>query len=375
MISTRLHGLIDYTVTSLLGVLAVAGPLSPPMRRVLGTAAACHGSYAALTDYEGGLQPRISMRAHLALDVLGAVGLCGAALLLRRQPTRQRALLLAAGVAELAVVAASSARPVRGPGQGAGPVDRLLGARPHPNHASYPPLDTPKPFADDVFVVDSVLPGVLERVLPVRMTVIRLPNGDLLLHSPTRYSIALKLELEKLGRIRHLVAPSFGHWIHMLEWQQAYPDAVTWAAPGLRKRSQVRRSGLRLDHDLSEMASPAFEDAIGVVVVPGGLGFNEAALFHQPSRTLVLTDLVLNLEQQKLPALARPLLQLFGVTAPDGMPPPYLRAIVKMQGVVAADTAKRLLALHPERVIFAHGRCFDRDGEAALRRSLRWLLG
>jgi hypothetical protein len=40
----------------------------------------------------------------------------------------------------------------------------------------------------------------------------------------------------------------------------------------------------------------------------------------------------------------------------------------------ASLTLSRLLARHPERVIFAHGRWFDRDGEARLRRPLRWLL-
>ena len=34
----------------------------------------------------------------------------------------------------------------------------------------------------------------------------------------------------------------------------------------------------------------------------------------------------------------------------------------------------RLVALDPERVIFAHGRWFERNGAAQLRRSFGWLL-
>jgi hypothetical protein len=34
-----------------------------------------------------------------------------------------------------------------------------------------------------------------------------------------------------------------------------------------------------------------------------------------------------------------------------------------------------MLAWSPERVIFSHGRWFDRDGAAALRRAFAWLLG
>ncbi len=373
MIPTRLHGAIDYGVAALLGSLATSSNLPVPVRRALGTASLYHTSYAVQTDYEAGLAPHVTMRQHLALDALGGMALVGAGLLMRRQPAGARALLLAFGLSELAVVALSSANPVSGPGSGGGLAERMLGAAAS-TQAGYPPLDVPKPVADDVLIVDSVMPGLVGKVLPVRMTVMRLPDGGLLLHSPTRYSIPLKQALEKIGPIRHLVAPNFAHWIFLQDWQRACPDATTWAAPGLRERSQVQASGVRLDHDLSDAAPAEWGGAVGVTTVPGGLGFHEVALFHRPTRTLVLTDLVLNLEPGKLPAALRPLARLFGMTAPQGMAPPQLRGIVKLDRAEAARSASRLLKLEPERVIFAHGRWFERDGTAALRRSLRWLL-
>jgi len=374
MISTRLHGLIDYAVAALFGGLAASRALTPPVRTVLGAAGAYHTSYAVLTDYEAGLQPRLTMRQHLALDALGGAALCGAGLLMRREPWLARALLVAAGLSELAVVASSSAGPQSGPGQGAGLAGRMLDVG--PGRATYPPLDTPKPVADDVFIVDSAMPGAVGLMLPVRMTVVRLPGGDLLLHSPTRFTDGLKRQLEGLGRIRHLVAPNLAHWIFLRDWQRrACPDAVTWAAPGLRGRSQVQKSGVRLDHDIGDTAPAEWGDAIGLVTVPGGLGFHETALFHRPTRTLMLTDLVLNLEAPKVPAVLRPVLRLTSSVAPDGMPPPWLRAVIKLRRPAAAAAAERLLALEPERVVFAHGRWFERDGAAALRRSLRWPLG
>jgi hypothetical protein len=229
-----------------------------------------------------------------------------------------------------------------------------------------------------VWIIDSLLPGAMGRVLPARMTAIRLPGG-LLLHSPTRFSPALLEQLQQIAPVRHLVAPSFAHWIHLAAWQRACPEAVTWAAPGLRRRRPVRKSGLRLDHDLGGRAPEAWGDALGLMVMPGGLGFREAALFHRATRTLVLTDLVLtdlvvNLEADKLPAAVRPAMRLLGMVAPDGMPPAYLRAIVKLKRRAAAAAVETLLALGPERVIFAHGRWFERDGTAALRHSMRWLL-
>ena len=238
----------------------------------------------------------------------------------------------------------------------------------------YPPLDTVKPVADDVWIVDSLLPGAIGRVLPARMTIIRVADG-LLLHSPTRYGPALLRDLERLGPVRHLLAPNPAHWIGLPDWQAACPGATTWAAPGLRKRSPPRKSGVHLDHDLGDRAPPEWSDAITLVTVPGGFGFQEVTLFHRGSRTLVLTDLVVNLEAPMLPAAVRPVARLLGTLAPDGMPPAYLRGVYKLRRRAAAAAAETLLALGPERVIFSHGSWFERDGTAALRRSLRWLVG
>lgn len=239
---------------------------------------------------------------------------------------------------------------------------------------TYPPLDTLKPVADGVWIVDSGPLHVLGlMLLPVRMTVIRLASGNLLLHSPTRFDARLRAEIEAQGKIAHLVAPNVAHWSFVEEWQHACRQAFVWAAPGLRERAAVRKSNLRLDRDLGEEAPAEWAGEIEHVVVPGGAGFSEVCLFHRPSRTLVLTDLVLNLEPEKLPLPMRLFAKMVGITAPDGRAPVYLRAVVRRGGEAARSAAQRLVALAPERVIFAHGRWFERDATPALRRSLRWL--
>ena len=150
---------------------------------------------------------------------------------------------------------------------------------------------------------------------------------------------------------------------------------MTWAAPGLRHRTQVKKSGLRIDHDLGTDAPPDWGDDIEQVVVPGAAGFREVDFFHKPSRTLVLTDLVVNVEAEKMPVPMRLFARLSGVTAPHGKAPLYLRMIIRGRREDAAKAATRMLAWAPERVLFSHGRWFDRDGTAALRRSLAWLTG
>lgn len=239
---------------------------------------------------------------------------------------------------------------------------------------TYPPLDTLKPVARDVWIVDS---GPLHAFgllpLPVRMCVVRLSDGALWLHAPTRYDADLHRALLRIGPIRHLVAPNVAHWSFLADWQRHCPEATTWAAPNLRGRGPVRRAQVRLDRDLADAAPEAWAGDIDQTVVPGGLGFREVAFFHRASRSLILTDLVVNLEPRRLPRPMRPLARLAGITAPDGRAPAYLRLVVRLRRADAARAAATLLAWGPERVLFAHGAWFARDGAAALRRSLRWL--
>jgi hypothetical protein len=243
-----------------------------------------------------------------------------------------------------------------------------------PDPATYPPLDVPKAVAEGVWIIDSGPLRIMGAPLPVRMTVVRLANGDLWLHSPTGYDDKLRGELERHGRIRHLVAPDIAHWTFLQAWQQRCPDAVTWAAPGLRERAQVKKSGVRLDRDLGEAPPPEWAGDMEQVVVPGA-GFSEVAFFHKPSRTLILTDIVQNLEPEKLPVIMRQVARLNGVLAPNGKAPIYLRLVLRAKRRAAAAAVTRMLQWNPERVVFSHGCWFDRDGAAALRRSFSWLVG
>lgn len=127
-ISTRLHGLIDYGAAISLGGLALSGGLSHPARRVAAAATAVPVSYFLVTDYEAGLVGKLSMRRHLALDVAEGLLLCGAALVMRRQPLASRTILAAYGLGQLVLGLSTSRTPVSRPGQGSGPIARLLGS-------------------------------------------------------------------------------------------------------------------------------------------------------------------------------------------------------------------------------------------------------
>lgn len=239
---------------------------------------------------------------------------------------------------------------------------------------TYPPLDVPKQVTDGLWIVDSGPQELLGLALPVRMVAIRLSSGGLWLHSPTRFQPALRDALEEIGPIEHLVAPSSGHWTHLRAWQKEIPEAITWAAPGLSRRRQVRHTGLRIDEELGQTAPEAWAGEITQLVVAGAM-FREVAFLHRASRTLLLTDLLANLEADRLPAATRIFARVNGMLAPDGRAPLYLRAALLARRKKAGAAMDKILSWKPERVIFAHGRWFRKDGAARLAEAYSWLTG
>jgi len=348
VISSRTHAALDLGLVAALAGVALLPGRSPRVRWLAAGMAAAQAGTGALTDYEGGVSPRIGVQENRALDVASAAALGGFGAAWRSPA------LLGAGAATLAVALLSEGRTHGG-------APSML----------YPPLDTPKRLAPDVWVVDSAVdPGI-----PVRMTVIRLEGGDLVLHSPTRHRAGLQRALEAIGPIRHLVAPNIAHWMFAKDWQDAVPGATTYGAPGLAQRGQVRRSGLRIDQVLSSRAPAAWEGQIEQAVVPGHAGFHEVAMFHRASGSVLMTDLVQNFEPAKLPWVVRPLAWLMGNTTARSRAPAYLRALFTGRPAAAAEAARRVVGWRPDRVVVTHGRIIESGAAERLRRSLGWLTG
>ena len=102
------------------------------------------------------------------------------------------------------------------------------------------------------------------------MTVVRLSNGDLFLHSPIKFDEGMAEELQGLGTVRHLVSPNQFHYAHIAEWARAFPDAISWASPGVRQRARARRVDIHFTRDLSASAPDEWRGEIDQLLFPGG---------------------------------------------------------------------------------------------------------
>lgn len=234
----------------------------------------------------------------------------------------------------------------------------------------YEPLYTLKPVAPDLWVVDGDWIRFYGLPFPTRMTIVRLADGCLWVHSPIANQGGLAEAVARLGPVRHLIAPNWIHYAWLPDWQARFPLATTWGSPGVAARAASRGMRLSLDHDLGDAAPDLWADQIDQRLADSGY-HREVVFFHRASRTLILTDLIENFEPAKMPWWSRPLLQLGQVCDPDGRMPRDMAASFRRKSAHLRDLIATMIGWNPERVILAHGRWYDRDGTQELRRAFR----
>lgn len=201
-----------------------------------------------------------------------------------------------------------------------------------------------------------------------RMTVVRLPDGRLLLHSPIAASDALVREVEALGPVAFLVAPNRLHHLFVGDWQRAFPEAALYVAPGL----DAKRPDLATDGVLGDAPEPGWQDALDQVLLRGFPFANEVVFFHRPSATLIATDLAFNVGPGAAPA-TRLAFRLFGTYGQ--LAPTLLERILVRDRPAFRASLERILAWPFERVVVAHGEVCERGGREALERGYAWVLG
>lgn len=173
---------------------------------------------------------------------------------------------------------------------------------------------------DTVWIFDQYQ-GIFYVVVPIRMTVVRLGQGGLLVYAPvapTPECMALLTELvDRHGPVRYILmttATGIEHKVFVGPFARCCPQAQVLVAPhqwsyplnlplpwlGVPERRTQPLSS-------KENAGPLAEEFDLAILgpIPLGLGpFVEVALFHRPSRTLMLTDSLVSIPAEPPPVLA-----------------------------------------------------------------------
>ncbi len=200
-----------------------------------------------------------------------------------------------------------------------------------------------------------------------RLTVARLRDDKLWVHAAFAISDEDEAAIREQGDVAHVVAPNPFHFKEIGEFMRRFPDAQLWVVPALAtKMDEIPHLPL---HSLPPNWAPDFD----AVLFDAALGYEEWVFCHRATKTLILTDLILN-----VPRPDNPLGRVMGALMDEGRGAKTSRLVrASIYGgrdlKRAREVVNQISWWEFKRIIMAHGAIIPRDGKRVLRRALRWL--
>ncbi len=236
-------------------------------------------------------------------------------------------------------------------------------------------MSQPRNLAPNLWIFDQDDFNAGAGSVGTRMTVIRLADGGLFLHSPTKLDDETRQGLDALGEVRAVVAPSRAHHLFVADYIKAWPSAKLYGPPGLvgdiqdfKARFGARRD-LKLDSILGDDSPPEWAGQIEQHLFKGAPWLNEVIFFHPSSRSLIFTDLVMN-----VPADRKGGQIFYTVVGAKGRFGPHrlVRHLIRDR-VAARESVARILRWDFDRVIVTHGDVLESGGPAKFTKAFSFL--
>jgi hypothetical protein len=201
-----------------------------------------------------------------------------------------------------------------------------------------------------------------------RMTVVRLADGSLFVHSPVAPDDRVLREVAALGDVAHVVAPNKLHHLWVADFAARFPDALVYVSPGL----PARRPDLRFDVVLGDEPRPGWTGQLDQCAVTGRFFLDEVAFCHRASGTLVVADLCEE-GSAEWPLWSRLLARAGGIWERHG-PPRDMKWSFRRDRPALRRAVERILSWDFDRMILAHGRLVESGAKTAFARAYRFAL-
>jgi hypothetical protein len=135
----------------------------------------------------------------------------------------------------------------------------------------------------------------------------------------------------------------------------------------VRQRARARHIDVTFARELDLSPPVEWRQDLDQTLFPGGY-FKEFIFFHEKSKTLVLTDTIINIELDKMPEPWRTATKLSGMYHPHGQIFFGMRLPLLLQQQKARAAFAKIQSWRPERIVISHGRCFESRGDEVIRR-------
>ena len=223
-------------------------------------------------------------------------------------------------------------------------------------------------FSDGVWVASSPV-SFLGLHVTSTMTVLRLDDGSLLVHSPLQLTAELLAEVSALGSVTELYAPNTFHHRWLAEWIAAFPRARVHAPAELA----IKRPDLRIDrfHDRAPLTA-ADRRLDGIEEIPiKGFRLRETVLVHRAGSTAIVSDLVHNIGRPQH-AWTKAYSKAMGFYDRVALSR-FLRWTSFDDRGAARQSVDALLGHSFENLVVGHGAPLTGDARATLAAATAWL--
>ena len=218
--------------------------------------------------------------------------------------------------------------------------------------------------------MNKIAPGLWTLRYPLRVlgtahgrtvTVIRLASGKLILHSMAPFSDEDIAAIRSVGEPAWLLESMLLHDTYAAEGRQAFPGLPFLGPPGF---------GEVVKFPVQELipAPSEWTNEVRVIRLAGAPKLEEHVIFHGPSRTLILADLIFNFSGDEGGWDRFFHRHIAGFHRYPGMSRIFKWCISDRKAF--RESLAEVFALDFDRIIPGHGELIERNGKALLERAM-----
>lgn len=222
-----------------------------------------------------------------------------------------------------------------------------------------------KTVSNHVWIAEQPL-KVLGMQFGARMTVLKLKSGDLVVVSPIRMSDSVMFEIDQLGPVKYVIAPCPFHHIYLKSFLQSFPKADLYGPATLvSKRADLHFQLIQNDEE-----SYPWSAEIKHTVVRLSPTLSEVVFFHEPSQTMIATDLLFNLVGP-FRGLEKLFAWVFGLD--KGLTVSRISKWMLKDRPSLREAVSLFQKWQPERLIVAHGEIILKGANQSIQKAFSWL--
>lgn len=225
-----------------------------------------------------------------------------------------------------------------------------------------------KEIDDNIWNLEGDEITMLKIPFHTRMTIIRLPNKKLWLHSPVALNSKRINTIKKLGEVSYIIAPNTFHHLFIEDWLKEFPLAKLWGVKKLpEKRPDLDFSGV-----LKNIPEQEWKEEIDQLYFQGSKILTEVVFFHKQSKTIIMTDIIQNHDRSQEKMFWKIVKRIDGILSPNGGVPKDLRVTIRDKKI-ARESFNKLMSWDFERLIIGHGLCIESNAKEFVSSKFKWL--